>query len=511
MIDPPSLPDPDRTVLLVEDVASVREGLCALLSRSYSVRFAAGAEEAEAMLERGPRPRVLLTDYQLPGRDGAALLRRVKERWPEVVGVMLTGNAELDVALRAVHEGGAFRFLCKPCHHEALRRALDEAMTASETALERERVAGELRFSRESLVRFNRELEERVITQTDRLRRLHAFAVDLNRARGLREPATLAAEVVHEVLGGRGVHVQVWDRDDASVEASLGPEMSARMHRAALETCDGPVGELVVDELGPDGEALSRTDVEFVASVASSAAVAVHNELRRAERDEAQYATIVALARLSEQRDNETGKHLERVSEYCRVIAEGLRDEPEYAAQVDDTFVGDLVRSAPLHDIGKVGIPDSILMKPGALSDSEWEVMKTHSAIGAQTLDSVIRSGRNQGFLEMARDIAAHHHEKWDGSGYPSGLAGEEIPLSARILSVADVYDALTTVRPYKAAWSHREALAYVQEHAGTQFDPALVRSLLRRGQAVDEIRARLADSLDEPVEDARRALPRTA
>lgn len=511
MFEPPILPDPDRTVLLVEDVASVREGLCALLSRFYAVRFAASAEEAEAMLDRGPRPRVLLTDYQLPGRDGVALLQRVHERWPEVVGVMLTGNAELDVAVRAVHEGGAFRFLSKPCNHEMLRAAIDDAMAASERELERERVAGELRFTRESLLRFNRDLEERVITQTERLRRLHAFAVDLNRARGLKEIAHLAAEVVHEVLGGRGVHVQVWDRDDAVVEASLGPEMSARMHRTALETCDGPVGELVVDEVGVDREPLSRIDVEFAASVASSTAVAVHNELRRAERDEAQYATIVALARLSEQRDNETGKHLERVSEYCRVIAEGLRYEPEYAAQVDETFVDDLVRSAPLHDIGKVGIPDSILMKPGALTDSEWEVMKTHSDIGAQTLESVIRSGRSQGFLEMARDIAAHHHEKWDGTGYPGGLAGDAIPLAARILSVADVYDALTTVRPYKAAWSHREALAFVQEHSGTQFDPALVRSLLRRGQAVDEIRARLADSLDEARGGEPRALPRTA
>ena len=498
MIDRPDLPDQDLTVLLVEDVAAVREGLCALLSRHYRVRFAASAEEAEALLERGLRPRVVISDYDLPGKSGVELLRGAKQRWPHIVGVMLTGVTDLEVVRRALHEGSVYRFLSKPCEYAELKQAVDEAMAMSDRELAREREAGELRFSRESLRRFNEELEERVLNKTERLRRLHDFAVELNKARSLRAVANLAAETLHDVLGGRGVLVQIWDRERAGIEISVGPEMSAQMVRQPLDTRDGPVGEIVVDRLDGDGRQLSKSDEEFVVATASSTAVAVHNEIRRLERDEAQYATIIALARLSEQRDNETGKHLERVSQFCKLIAEGLREDGEYIDQVDDEFIDDLVRSAPLHDIGKVGIPDSILMKPGKLTDSEWAVMKTHATIGAQTLDTVIRSGRSQSFLEMSRDIAAFHHEKWDGSGYPHGLSGEAIPLAARILSVADVYDALTTVRPYKAAWTHREALAYIQEQAGTQFDPVLVNTLLRNAQKADEIRARLADSLEE-------------
>jgi putative two-component system response regulator len=156
------------------------------------------------------------------------------------------------------------------------------------------------------------------------------------------------------------------------------------------------------------------------------------------------------------------------------------------------------VRSAPLHDIGKVGIPDAILLKPGKLDPAEWAIMQTHAEIGAECLRGVMKEGRFQGFLQMSLDIAWCHHERWDGSGYPRKLAGTDIPLSARILALADVYDALTTVRPYKEAWTHERAIEWLASVAGSHLDPDVVRAFLGRAADADAIRARLADAVDD-------------
>jgi putative two-component system response regulator len=161
---------------------------------------------------------------------------------------------------------------------------------------------------------------------------------------------------------------------------------------------------------------------------------------------------------------------------------------------ITDVWIEDLVRSAPLHDVGKVAIPDSILKKPGPLTNAEREVMKTHTTIGAATLEAAHVEGGARGFLEMGRDIALCHHERWDGEGYPRGTSGEEIPLAARILSLADVYDALTTKRPYKDAWPHEEALEWISERGGSQFDPNVVDSFMDRAGEFDAMRKRLAD-----------------
>jgi putative two-component system response regulator len=164
-----------------------------------------------------------------------------------------------------------------------------------------------------------------------------------------------------------------------------------------------------------------------------------------------------------------------------RALARKLKSHPKFRAVLDDETIEVLYKSAPLHDIGKVGIPDSILLKPGRLSPEEWEIMKTHAELGALTLDGVIREHGGGGFLSMGRDIAWAHHERFDGSGYPRGLAGETIPLAARILAVADVYDALVSDRVYRPAWEPQRALALLQEGAGVEFDERCVAALERR------------------------------
>ena len=184
---------------------------------------------------------------------------------------------------------------------------------------------------------------------------------------------------------------------------------------------------------------------------------------------------IFSLAKLAESRDPETGAHLERIREYCRVIAEHLSRQAKFRDPVDGDYVQLIYMTSPLHDIGKVGIPDRILLKAGRLSSEEFEIMKEHAVIGARTLDAAVSAHPEAKFLCMARDIARFHHEKFDGSGYPNGLAGENIPLCARIVALADVYDALTTKRVYKPAFSHDMAAGIIREGRGRHFDPDIV------------------------------------
>ncbi|MBY0397109.1 MAG: response regulator [Thermoleophilia bacterium] len=202
--------------------------------------------------------------------------------------------------------------------------------------------------------------------------------------------------------------------------------------------------------------------------------------IERRHRDalRARNTLIFALAKLAESRDAETGQHLERIAAYCRVLAEQIRAaRPE----LTDEWIVSLQLASSLHDIGKVGIPDAVLLKPGRLDAQERRVIERHPEIGAAALDAIIAHDRADALLKMARNIAASHHERWDGAGYPAGLSGESIPLEARIVSVADVYDALTSRRVYKPAVSHREAVAAITVGRGTQFDPLVVDALLAR------------------------------
>jgi putative two-component system response regulator len=187
-------------------------------------------------------------------------------------------------------------------------------------------------------------------------------------------------------------------------------------------------------------------------------------------------AVIFGLARLSESRDTCTGHHLMRIRRYVDLLARRLRREtPELRELITDQWIDDLCLSSALHDIGKVGVPDAILLKPGRLTPSEFEHIKQHTIIGGDCLKQLEQRLNDCNFLMLAREIAYAHHEWWDGQGYPRALSGTAIPLSARIVSLADVYDALTTERPYKPALSHREAAKLIRSRRGTQFEPLMV------------------------------------
>lgn len=203
---------------------------------------------------------------------------------------------------------------------------------------------------------------------------------------------------------------------------------------------------------------------------------------------------IFSLAKLAESRDPETGEHLERIREYSRVLTQNLANHPDFHDQIDADFVESIYLTSPLHDIGKVGIPDRVLLKPGKLTADEFDLMKEHAAIGGDTLTAAAEKHPNHEYLWIARDIALTHHEKFDGTGYPQGLAGEEIPLCGRIVAVADVYDALTSKRIYKPAFSHQKSVKIIQADAGTHFDPRIVEEFLKHQQEFDRIRSTMRD-----------------
>ncbi len=203
---------------------------------------------------------------------------------------------------------------------------------------------------------------------------------------------------------------------------------------------------------------------------------------------------MFALAKLSESRDPETGAHIERVQSFARLLAQYLSTTERYSDVIDTNFVRLIFQTTPLHDIGKVAIPDSVLLKPGKLTDAEMRIMRTHAGIGAQTLDASLQRFPNVQFLQMARDIAMAHHERWDGKGYPNHLAGQDIPLAARIVALADVYDALTSRRVYREALSHAQAKTLIVNERGTQFDPDVVEAFLRTEVSFIAIKERFRD-----------------
>jgi putative two-component system response regulator len=211
------------------------------------------------------------------------------------------------------------------------------------------------------------------------------------------------------------------------------------------------------------------------------------------EITEGQMATIFALAKLADSRDNETGKHLERVQALCKVLAEEMGAWPKYAAIIDAEYARNIFEASPLHDIGKVAIPDSILLKPGALTVEEFAVMKTHTVRGSETLELVLGKYPQNAFVRLGIEIARSHHERWDGAGYPDGLAGPAIPLSARIMAVADCYDALRSERYYKAAHSHAESCEIITRESGRHFDPDVVRAFSSVESTFRQIRDSIA------------------
>ncbi len=213
------------------------------------------------------------------------------------------------------------------------------------------------------------------------------------------------------------------------------------------------------------------------------------------EISDTQMAAIFAMSKLAESRDPETGEHLERMREYCKLIAQKLQNTVKYQSIITDQFIDNIYAASPLHDIGKVGIPDNVLLKPGALDKDEWKIMRQHPLIGANTLRAVDEQHPGNQFIKVGVAIAEYHHERWDGSGYPHGLKGDTIPLEARILALGDVFDALTSTRCYKKAFGPEKTRRIILDSEGSHFDPDVVKVFVENEAEFFRIRSFYKDS----------------
>ncbi len=259
--------------------------------------------------------------------------------------------------------------------------------------------------------------------------------------------------------------------DPATVELGFTPPFAVRnLITHPIESKHGIVAVIAVfNKTG--GEPFTEQDTELLKSLAYQATTAIENARLLNDLKQTQLTMMVKLSELAEKRDPETGEHLLRMQKYCRIVAQELAKTEKYAGIIDERFINELYAAAPLHDIGKVAIADCVLLKRGKLTNEEFEIMKTHSLVGEMIL-------KGPDYLKMASEIAGFHHEKWDGSGYPHRVAGEQIPLSARIVAVADVYDALTSRRVYKEDMSHEYAMEIIEQGKGKHFAPDCIEAL---------------------------------
>ncbi|MBO4461023.1 MAG: HD domain-containing protein [Clostridiales bacterium] len=249
------------------------------------------------------------------------------------------------------------------------------------------------------------------------------------------------------------------------------------------------------NEIGDLYEAISDMETEMAGQL---------RDIRQYNEDilKLQNGLMILMADMVEVRDQDTGAHIQKTASYVKIILEGLKNKGYYEDILTPRFIEDVIKSAPLHDIGKINISDTILNKNGKLTDEEFEIMKTHTSSGKAILDKAISEVEGENFLREARNMAAYHHERWDGKGYPEGLAGDEIPLSARIMAVADVFDALTSSRIYKPPFPLSKAVKIIEEGKGTQFDPKCVEVMLEAMPQVKEVLRKLNPDYIEETDE---------
>ena len=523
----PVAPALSQKVLIADKGARVRQ-LCrtVLEEERYIVHEATDAEELLS-LAADHRPDIIIADALLPGIDVPGVVRRLRsDSGTEHTAVIIL--TELNDALRVMTSLGGIvdDYLAKPVRPEELAARIG-ALAHRNSPL------GELRRCRERLGENARALVllrdfNLVLAETEQLDRLvqeaSVVAASLLSCRRVAIMLPGPDSTSLRIAGSVGIDSQTVD----DLTVPIGEGVSGRVYESGSRIMVDSVSEEDPDEDVYDCRLYSKPpalawamrgsektvgviylaeragqhpftewDLNNLGLLSSCAASAIQSILTRRAREGAREAITVALASLAEHRDNDTGLHLERMTGFCLILAEKLRTDSKYSKQIDSTFVDDLRRAAPLHDIGKVAIPDRILLKPGKLSAKEMEIMRTHAAIGAETIRSARSRSPDSRFLSMAEDIAHGHHEWVDGSGYPRGIRGTGIPLSARIAALADVYDALTSRRVYKDAMSHARAKSIIVDLSDRQFDPLIVEMFLASEDAFERLATKLRDHMD--------------
>jgi len=513
------------TILIVEDEPELRFILAAHL-RATGFEVIEAHEGAEAVeLSKQRLPDMIIMDVGLPGMDGLTATRKIKAQ-PETADIpiiILTARTGADDVVAGLG-AGAQEYLAKPFD-------IAELLARVETVYR-------LSIAAKDLDNLNTQLEAEVDAKTHRLQILYDYMRGLNAANSRDDILDRAMQCVTETIGARRVSLFLLNTTGSHLECtraiginadSVSPldvnqlagitgqvfqnqeTLAARacnkhcdddrnyerdafistpLISATLQTEDGVIGMLNVTDKHDDQE-FSEDEVSCIRSIADAAAIALENIDRRNQLQRSVRSLLDTVGRLAEFRDEETNAHLKRVSQFAKIVATEARNDDRFADVITDTFIESLVQTAPLHDIGKVGIPDDILTKPGKLTDEEFNIMKTHADIGRRVIEEAIDPQHPVPLLQMCSEIAHCHHERFNGKGYPRRISGETIPLAARIVALVDAYDAITSERRYKRAMPHEKAVEIIRSEAGQHFDPGLVDAFLRCEAQFNEVRAK--------------------
>lgn len=490
-----------------------------------------GAEAVKMATQH--QPDLIIMDIGLPVMDGitAARVLKADEKTQDIPIIMLTGRSSTEDVIRGL-EAGAQEYVLKPFE-------VAELMARVQTV-------HRMSTATKALDRINTELEAQVDVKKKRLQQLYDFMRELNRASTRDRILDLTIDSVRDMTGARRLSLLLVNDTGQKLTCvravGIDPALAERIAIRSVEGIAGKVFQsgktlaaktygtssqseqdydrdafvctpLVSTSLETQGNVigvLNATDkendtlfadeeIECIRSVADATAIALDNVTRQRHMQQSVRILLRTVGHLAEFRDEETTHHLERVSRLSRILATELAKDGPYASQVTGEFVDSLVQAAPMHDIGKVGVPDDILTKPGKLSDEEFQIMKTHTDIGRRVLSQALDPAYPVPLLQMCIDISYCHHERYDGRGYPRRIAGQEIPLAARIIALVDAYDAITSQRRYKDARSHGEAVEIVRDEANAHFDAVLVDAFLRCHDRFNEVRVRYSET-PEPV-----------
>lgn len=469
-------------VLAVDDDETSLGYLSELLSLSGFNPILAGSGEEALEHFAKYQPDIVLSDIQMPGMDGMKLLKTIRELDESTPVILITGHGEVDNAIRALRLG-AYDFLLKPINTEILISTVERAAEHCRLKkLENE---------------YTHRLEAQVASRTRELAKTNDFL------RGILDSSTGVSIIVSDleenvIFWNSGAENILGYRSDEMLGQSILKLYPKDVKRSEIrsqlmdkmEDGSGNIQEMV-SQISKNGSQVvlsmavspmhdSKGKLQGILGLGQDVTeqVRLHEQLVESYQRirNIQGASIFALAKLAEARDGETGSHLNRLRRYCDSLCKRLSQRKRYGHLLNEDYILDLVQCSVLHDIGKLVIPDSILFHPGKFEADDFEIMKQHALFGGKALEeAAIEAGEGQSYLTLGRDVCYYHHERWDGSGYPFGLKGEEIPLPARIVSVCDVYDALTTERRYKAAFTHEAASNLIEKESGSQFDPEVV------------------------------------
>jgi PAS domain S-box-containing protein len=467
-------------LLIVDDDENVRKALTEVLRNSgYQCDQATSAHEALIYLQQQSYTCVL-TDLIMPERSGIDLLRDIVADYPDISVILVSGQNDTALVRRAL-KNGAFDYIVKPATAGEIVTAVYGALKRRERYVKEQNDTKDLRTRAEigmvesiffeDIVRSTidgimiTDLENRIIMVNPAYEKLTGYlrqeligmVPDILRDGNSRKD--FGRRVAYELMHSGCWSGEVIDRRKDGIEW---------------------FANLTISRV-KDSRGKAFADVFIVRDITEQK----HMQQQLIERLQdiqcAQDAAIIGFAKLAECRNPETGMHLERMRKYSRVLAEQMSQLPKYKNEIDEAFIDSLYKSSPLHDVGKVGIPDSILLKPGKLTHEEYEIMKTHTIIGGDALKTAESKLPGRSFLTLGREIAYHHHEKFDGTGYPFGLSGESIPVSARIVAFADAYDALTSKRVYKDVVDPEESKRRLLTDRGRHFDPDVVDAFGKR------------------------------